>query len=150
MYGLEFKTRAMPCITELRSLFYPELSKIKVIPANIYELLTPVALARAAPRFLCVAKHPLSSSFAITQKTHLVPSLPLLFKSKRMVKRSFYGGAAYGLFATSSLLRKERSLHNAAGTNTPNSVVPLVKYANVDIAKSQIINENKGKSGVYR
>jgi len=64
-----------------------------------------------------------------------------------MVKRSFYGGVASGLFATSSLLRKERSLHNAAGTNTPNSVVPLVKYANADIAKPQIINENKGKSG---
>ena len=33
----------MACITELRSLFYPE--GIKVIPNNIYELLTPVALA---------------------------------------------------------------------------------------------------------
>jgi len=35
----------MPCITELRSLFYPELSNTKVIPVNIYDLLTPVALA---------------------------------------------------------------------------------------------------------
>ncbi len=35
----------MPCITELRSLFYPELSKIKVIPFNIYDLLTPAAVA---------------------------------------------------------------------------------------------------------
>ena len=33
----------MPCFTELYSLFYP--SGVKVIPNNIYELLTPVALA---------------------------------------------------------------------------------------------------------
>ena len=44
-YGLQFKTRAMPCITELRNLFYPELSKTKAIPVNIYDLLTPAALA---------------------------------------------------------------------------------------------------------
>lgn len=44
-YALVFETRSMPCITELRSLFYPELSKVKVIPLNIYDMLTPAALA---------------------------------------------------------------------------------------------------------
>ena len=33
----------MACITELHSLFYPD--GIKVIPQNIYNMLTPVALA---------------------------------------------------------------------------------------------------------
>lgn len=42
-YGLEFFTRSMPCITELHSLFY--LNGVKLVPQNIYELLTPVALA---------------------------------------------------------------------------------------------------------
>lgn len=42
-YALEFFTRSMPCITELKNIFHPE--DIKVIPSNIYELLTPVALA---------------------------------------------------------------------------------------------------------
>jgi hypothetical protein len=42
-YGLEFFTRALPCLTEIHSLFY--INKVKVIPENIYELLTPVALA---------------------------------------------------------------------------------------------------------
>lgn len=42
-YGLQFFTRAMPCITELYSLFYPK--GVKLIPHNIYELLTPIALA---------------------------------------------------------------------------------------------------------
>lgn len=39
----QFETRSMPCITELYLLFYPE--KIKVIPQDIYNLLTPIALA---------------------------------------------------------------------------------------------------------
>jgi len=42
-FALQFVTRSMPCITELRSLFYP--NGVKIIPHNIYELLTPVALA---------------------------------------------------------------------------------------------------------
>ena len=42
-YSLAFETRSLPCFTELYSLFYP--SGVKVIPNNIYELLTPVALA---------------------------------------------------------------------------------------------------------
>lgn len=43
VFGLEFFTRTMPCLTELHSLFY--IKGVKVIPCNIYELLTPVALA---------------------------------------------------------------------------------------------------------
>ena len=42
-FGLHFFTRALPCLTELHSLFYP--NGIKIIPCNIYELLTPIALA---------------------------------------------------------------------------------------------------------
>lgn len=42
-YGVQFFTRSMPCITELHSLFYPK--GVKIIPHNIYELLTPIALA---------------------------------------------------------------------------------------------------------
>lgn len=41
--SLHFLTRAMPCITELYSLFYP--NGVKIVPHNIYELLTPIALA---------------------------------------------------------------------------------------------------------
>lgn len=41
--GLEFLTRSMPCLTELHSLFYP--NGVKIIPEDIYNMLTPVALA---------------------------------------------------------------------------------------------------------
>ena len=42
-YALQFFTRSLPCFTEIYSLFYVEGKKI--IPENIYNLLTPVALA---------------------------------------------------------------------------------------------------------
>jgi hypothetical protein len=42
-YALELVTRAMPCMSELHSIFYP--NGVKIIPNNIYELLTPIALA---------------------------------------------------------------------------------------------------------
>lgn len=41
--SLQFFTRSLPCLTELHPLFYP--NRVKLIPQNIYELLTPVALA---------------------------------------------------------------------------------------------------------
>lgn len=41
--SLEFRTRYLPCFNELHGLFYK--NKIKVIPDNIYDLLTPIALA---------------------------------------------------------------------------------------------------------
>ena len=42
-FGIQFFTRSLPCFTELHSLFYPK--GVKVVPKNLYELLTPVALA---------------------------------------------------------------------------------------------------------
>jgi hypothetical protein len=42
-YGLEFSTRNLPCLNELYILFYKD--KVKVIPDNIYDLLTPISLA---------------------------------------------------------------------------------------------------------
>lgn len=41
--SLQFFTRSLPCITELSSLFYP--NGVKIIPEDIYNMLTPVALA---------------------------------------------------------------------------------------------------------
>ena len=43
VYNLLFYTRSLACITELYSIFY--VNGVKVIPDNIYELLTPIALA---------------------------------------------------------------------------------------------------------
>jgi len=42
-FSLQIFTRSMPCMTELHYLFYQ--NGVKIVPHNIYELLTPVALA---------------------------------------------------------------------------------------------------------
>jgi len=42
-YALQIITRSMLCFTELHSLFYPK--GIKLIPRDMYNMLTPVALA---------------------------------------------------------------------------------------------------------
>ena len=42
-FAVCLQTRALSCLTELHTLFYP--NKTKIIPNNIYDLLTPVALA---------------------------------------------------------------------------------------------------------
>lgn len=42
-FAVCLQTRSLSCLTELYTLFYP--NKIKIIPNNIYDLLTPIALA---------------------------------------------------------------------------------------------------------
>ena len=42
-YALQILTRSLPCFTELHSIYYP--NGIKRIPADIFYLLTPIALA---------------------------------------------------------------------------------------------------------
>jgi len=42
-YALGFFTRALPCFTEVYSLFY--VNKVKIIPGDIYNILTPLTLA---------------------------------------------------------------------------------------------------------
>lgn len=42
-FGLAFQTRQLPCLTIIHNLFY--IKNKKVIPSNIYDLLTPIALA---------------------------------------------------------------------------------------------------------
>lgn len=41
--AINFHTRALACFTELYNLFY--VNGVKIIPENIYDLLTPAALA---------------------------------------------------------------------------------------------------------
>ena len=43
VYALEILTRSLPCFTKLYSLYYP--NGVKIVPADIYNLLTPIALA---------------------------------------------------------------------------------------------------------
>ena len=42
-FVLSLYTRGLPCLKELRSIFY--INRVKIVPEDIYNLLTPVALA---------------------------------------------------------------------------------------------------------
>jgi hypothetical protein len=91
------------------------------------------------------------------------------FKSKRRIGSFAVKGWSGARYSTMAINRKDlttssssearfvstlRVAHKTAATSLAGClnpwVVPLVKYANADIEKPQIINENKGKSGVYR
>jgi hypothetical protein len=80
-FGLEFVTRILPCFTELHSLFY--LSDIKRIPENIYELLTPVALAHLIMGDGSVQRHGLiicTDSYSIEDVVRLINVLIIRYK----------------------------------------------------------------------
>jgi len=42
-YGIEFFTRSLPCFTKQHNHFY--INNLKIIPKDIYNLLSPIALA---------------------------------------------------------------------------------------------------------
>lgn len=79
--GLAFQTRQLPCITDLYNLFY--INKIKVIPSNIYDLITPAALAHwimgdgsAANRGLVIC----TDCFTLEQTTLLLNVLVIKYE----------------------------------------------------------------------
>jgi hypothetical protein len=82
-YSLQFKTRSMPCITELRNLFYPELSNTKAIPVNIYDLLTPAALAHLIMGDGSVQRHGLiicTDSYSVQDVVRLMNVLIIRYR----------------------------------------------------------------------
>lgn len=80
-YALEFVTRILPCFTELYSLFY--VSGKKKIPENIYELLTPVALAHIIMGDGSVQRHGLiicTDSYSLQDVVRLINVLIIKYR----------------------------------------------------------------------
>lgn len=80
-FGWEFFTRSMPCLTELHSLFYP--AGKKVIPFNIYDLLTPVALAHLIQGDGQTSRHGLilcTNSYSIQDVVRLINALVVRYR----------------------------------------------------------------------
>ena len=185
-YGLSFTTRSLNCITELYELFY--LEKKKIVPKNLYELLTWEGLAHWVYNksninkslyyfrdndirnnrnkvyglyinvedytikdiiFLMnvlMIRHRLSCSLHKLKqnKSHIYiknKSMPLLLTGIRPFISEF--SSKLSVHHNYSVTR---SVHNSS----PSTVVPVVSYANADILKTEIVNQNKGKAGVYR
>jgi len=71
----------MPCLTELHSLFYP--NGIKVIPSNIYDLLTPPALAHMVMGDGSTERHGLilcTDSYSIEDTIRLINVLIIKYR----------------------------------------------------------------------
>lgn len=83
-YGLEFVTRVLPCFTELHSLFYISVAcAVKRIPENIYELLTPIALAHTIMGDGSVQRHGLiicTDSYSIEDVVRFINVLIIKYK----------------------------------------------------------------------
>lgn len=72
-YGLQFYTRSLPCFTNLYNCWYP--NKEKVVPLNIFNSLTPIALAHWISGDGSVQRHGLlicTDSFSIQDITLLI------------------------------------------------------------------------------
>lgn len=71
----------MPCLTQFHSLFY--VNKIKIVPQNIYELLTPVALAHLIMGDGAVIRHGLiicTNSYSIQDIIRLINVLIIRYR----------------------------------------------------------------------
>lgn len=80
-YAMQFFTFGMPCFTELHYLFYPD--KKKIIPDNIYELLTPVALGHWIMGDGKVSRHGLiicTDSFSVEDVVRLMNVLIIKYR----------------------------------------------------------------------
>lgn len=81
LYALEFFTRVLPCFTELHTLFY--VNKKKVIPSNIYEILTPIALAHIIKGDGYAPRHGLilcTDSYSLNDVVRLMNVLMIRYK----------------------------------------------------------------------
>jgi len=79
--SVEIVTRALPCFNELYFLFY--VNKVKVIPENIYDLLTPVALAHLILGDGSAQRHGLilcTDSFTIPEVVRLMNVLMIRYR----------------------------------------------------------------------
>jgi hypothetical protein len=71
----------MPCLTKLHSLFYP--NGVKIIPNNIYEVLTPTALAHLIMGDGSVQRHGLAlctDSYSIEDVVRLINVLMIRYR----------------------------------------------------------------------
>jgi hypothetical protein len=80
-YSIEFFTRSLLCFTELQPIFY--INKVKAIPVDIYNLLTPVALSHLVMVDGSVSRHGLilcTNSYTIQDVVRLMNVLIIRYK----------------------------------------------------------------------
>jgi LAGLIDADG DNA endonuclease family/LAGLIDADG endonuclease len=95
-YGLLFQTRTLPCFKELYRMFYE--NKVKRLPNNIYEILTPVALAHwimGDGNHLSQGIQLCTDSFSLQDTVKLMNVLIILYNFKVTIHKAGKGYRIY-------------------------------------------------------
>jgi hypothetical protein len=167
-YALEFFTRTLPCFTPLYYLFYP--NKTKVIPSNIYELLTPVAMAHLIMGDGQTSRHGLvlcTNSYSIQDVVRLMNVLMIRYKiecnireftqsSKKLEYMIYIKHGSMPLLRTivepymheSMLYKLYNYKANSTTSPTGTSRYPLSKdYGGVPTVSLKVLKKNNSKLG---
>jgi hypothetical protein len=138
----------MPCITELHSLFY--LNGIKIVPQNIYELLTPIALAHwimgdgarsLSGLILC------TDSYSITDIVRLINVLIIKYRLEctlRIIRKN-----QYRIYIRETSMP---SLFNIVSIYMPTSMLYKIKSLHIksdNRKKIEVINIKNNTTSVY-
>lgn len=174
-YGLGFTTRSLACITELYHLWYN--GKQKIIPNNIYDLLTWESLAHwtyqksnikylyfsGTNRDKVYGLYIIVDAYKIKDIVLLMNvlmvrhrlSCTLQYKKNKpyiYIKNKSIPSLLRGVSPFINSINNGwsiRRMHSGTNPSSP-QVVPVLVYGNADTSKKEIVSENKGKAGIYR
>ena len=105
-YALQILTRSLPCFTELHSSYYP--NGIKIIPADILNLLNPIALAHWIMGDGNKSRHGLTistESFSLNDTVRLLNVLMVRYRLDCTMRKHSPGYTIYIKEKSMSLLR---------------------------------------------
>lgn len=105
-YALQILTRSLPCFTELHAIYYP--NGIKRIPADIFNLLTPVALAHWISGDGTKNRHGLTistESFSVNDTVRLLNVLMVRYRLDCSIRKHSTGYNIYIKEKSMPLLR---------------------------------------------
>lgn len=138
-YALQILTRSLPCFTKLYSLYYP--NGIKIVPADIYNLLTPIALAHWISGDGTKNRHGLTistESFSVEDTVRLLNVLMIRYRLDCSLHKHSIGYNIYIKENSMPLLRTivQPYMHNSMLYKLR---IPLLKHS------SQVTKDSKNK-----
>lgn len=128
LFSLKFSTRALPCFSDIYNMFYNNGKK--VVPNNIYNLLTPIALAH------WIMGDGQSYSYGLQLCTDSFTKEEVERLISVLVNR-------YGLYASLRKMAKEGQYRIYINRNSMNKLNEIVKSYMVDSMLYKITPKNK-------
>ena len=138
-YALEILTRSLPCFTELHAIYYP--NGIKIIPADIFNLLTPIALAHWISGDGAKNQHGLTistESFSVKDTIRLLNVLMIRYRLDCSLRKHSVGYIIYIKENSMPLLRTIVRPYMHSSMLYKLRINPDVKYT------TQANNDSKG------